>query len=51
VAAPNDRLSIVGIQVQTPAAKDLCEDVARRRYSLTSGASNRYCEGLLHINS
>ena len=51
MAAANNRLvGVVGIQVQTTAAEDLCEDVARGRHSLTSGASNSNGEGLLHSN-
>ena len=49
MAASNDRLiGIVGIQVQTATAEDLCEDVARGRDSLTGSASDTDGEGPLH---
>src|SRR6202043_2686130 len=51
VTAADDRLiGVVSIQVQPSAAKDLCEDVARRSDALTGGASDADGKALLHSN-
>jgi hypothetical protein len=49
MATSNDRLiGVVSIQVQPSAAKDLCEDIARRSDALTGGASDADGKGLPH---
>ena len=49
MAAANDGLiGVVGIQVKTPPAEDLRENVSRRSYTLTGRASDTDSEGLLH---
>ena len=49
MAAANDRLvRVVGVQVQPAPAEDLCEDIARRGYTLTGRATDTDGEGLTH---
>jgi len=50
VAAPNNRLiGVVSVEVEAPAAEDLCENVARGGDALSSCASDTDSKGLLHL--
>ncbi len=49
VPAANDGLiCVVGVEVETSAAEDLCENVAWRSYSLAGCSSDTDSKGLLH---